>query len=204
MAFIETISEREAAGEARAMYERQVANNGYVPNYAKVFCHRPEVMTQWAQLLASIKRPMGARRFELATFVAAITLRSSCCSLAHGRALMEFFSTEEVLSLARGETPTTMSPAEAALVQFARQVAVDASSVTKRDIERLKSHGFDDAEVFDIAASAAGRAFFAKVIESLGVEAEPRFVAMDVAVRDALAVGRPVEFAEAARAAATP
>ena len=203
MAFIDTISEQDVAGEARAMYERQVANNGYVPNYAKVFCHRPEVMTQWAQLLASIKRPMGTRRFELATFVAAIALRSTCCSLAHGRALMEFFSTEEVLTLARGETPMTMTPAEAALVQFARQVAMDAASVTRRDIDRLKAHGFDDAEVFDIVAAAAGRAFFTKVIESLGVEAEPRLVALDPEVRDALAVGRPVDFAEPARAAAT-
>lgn len=203
MAFIETISERDVAGEARAMYERQTANNGNVPNYAKVFCHRPEVMSQWAQLLANIKRPMDKRRFELATFAAAVALRSSCCSLAHGRVLMEFFSTEDILTLARGETPPTITPAEAALVQFARQVAIDASSVTKRDIEHLKSHGFDDAEVFDIAAAAAGRAFFTKVIESLGVEAEPRFVAMDPEVRNALAVGRPVDFAQLEQKAAT-
>jgi uncharacterized peroxidase-related enzyme len=203
MAFIDTISERDVEGEARAMYERQVATNGHVPNYAKVFCHRPKVMTRWAQLLASIKRPMGKRRFELATFVAAIALRSSCCSLAHGRVLLEFFSTEDVLALARGETPPTMTPAEAALVRFARQVAIDAAAVTRGDIDRLKAHGFDDAEVFDIAAAAAGRAFFTKVIESLGVEAESRFLAMDPEIRDALAVGRPVDFAEPERQAAT-
>jgi uncharacterized peroxidase-related enzyme len=203
MAFIETISEQDVAGEARAMYERQVANNGYVPNYAKVFCHRPQVMSQWAKLLAEIKRPMDKRRFELATFAAAIALRSSLCSLAHGRVLMEFFSTEDVVTLARGEMPSTMTPAEAALVEFARQVAIDASAVTKRDIERLKAQGFDDGEIFDVAAAAAGRAFFTRVIESLGVEADPPWIAMDPEIRDALAVGRPVDFAEPERKAAT-
>jgi uncharacterized peroxidase-related enzyme len=202
MAYIQTTSEQDVAGDARAMYEHQTARNGYVPNYAKVFCHRPEVMRSWAQLLAAIKTPMGKRRFELATFAAAIALRSSLCSLAHGHALMEFFSTEDVLKLARGETPESLAPAEAALVEFARRVALDASSVTRPDVERLRSHGFDDAEVFDIAAAAAGRAFFTKVIESLGVEPEPRFLALDPEVRDALAVGRPVDFADPARTAA--
>ena len=35
--------------------------------------------------------------------------------------------------------------------------------------QELKGHGFSDGEVFDIAVTAAGRAFFTKVIESLGV-----------------------------------
>ena len=82
-------------------------------------------------------------------------------------------------------------------------VAIDAAAVTRGDIDRLKGHGFDDAEVFDIAAAAAGRAFFTKVIESLGVEAESRFFAMDAEVRDALAVGRPVDWGATERQTAT-
>ena len=44
MAFIETTPPVEADGDVRDMYERQEAHYGYVPNYAKVFCHRPEIM----------------------------------------------------------------------------------------------------------------------------------------------------------------
>ena len=87
------------------MYARQQKHWGYVPNYAKVFCHRPEVMRRWAQLLAEIKRPMDKRRFELVTFVAAHELRSSLCTLAHGKTLIEFFSAEDVMAMARGEMP---------------------------------------------------------------------------------------------------
>ena len=194
MAFIETLAASDTDDEVRAMYERQQAHYGYLPNYAKVFCYRPELMRLWAQLQSGIKRHMDKRRFELVTFAAAHALRSTLCSLAHGKALTEFFSSEDVQAIARGEVPQSLSDAEAAMVAFGRKVARDASAVTSADVERLKQHGFSDAEVFDIVATAAGRAFFSKVVESLGVEADPPFHAMNSEFRQALTVGRPLDF----------
>jgi uncharacterized peroxidase-related enzyme len=194
MAFIDTISASWVTGEAFAMYDRQQKHYGYVPDYATVFSHRPEVMRRWAELLAALKRPMDKRRFELATFAAAATLRSSLCTLAHGKALLQFFSAEDVMAMARGEIPASLSAADGALMRFACAVAHDASAVTTDDVAELKRHGFTDAEVFDIAAVAAGRAFFTKVIESLGVATDAPLRAMDPKLREALTVGRPVEF----------
>jgi uncharacterized peroxidase-related enzyme len=194
MAFIDIIPNSSISDEVRAMYARQEAHWGFVPNYAKVFCHRPEIMGLWAQLQIGIKRHMTKRRFELITFVSATTLRSTLCSLGHGRALMEFIPEEDVLALARGEAPSSLTPAEVAMVAFARKVARDASSVDARDVEELKRLGFTDGEVFDISAAAAARAFWTKLIESLGVEAEPPFRAMSPVFRDTLSVGRPINF----------
>ncbi len=87
MAFIETISPADSAGAVRDMYERQQSSYGYVPNYAKVFSHRPEVLARWGRLLAEIRRPMSDRLFELATLAAAIELKNTACSLAHGQQL---------------------------------------------------------------------------------------------------------------------
>jgi alkylhydroperoxidase family enzyme len=87
MAFIKTTAPSDATGETRAMYARQQAAYGYVPNYAKVFCHRPEVMKLWADLLYGIRRNLDRRRLELVTLAAAHEVRSSYCSLAHGKAL---------------------------------------------------------------------------------------------------------------------
>jgi uncharacterized peroxidase-related enzyme len=201
MAFIETLAASDTDDEVRAMYERQQAHYGYLPNYAKVFCYRPELMRLWAQLQSGIKRHMDKRRFELVTFAAAHALRSTLCSLAHGKALTEFFSSEDVQAIARGEVPQSLSDAEAAMVAFGRKVARDASAVTSVDVERLKQHGFSDAEVFDIVATAAGRAFFSKVVESLGVEADPPFRAMNNEFRQALTVGRPLDFLKPERLA---
>jgi hypothetical protein len=89
-----------------------------------------------------------------------------------------------------------LSEADAALMRFASAVAHDASAITADDVAELKRRGFTDAEVFDIAAVAAGRAFFTKVIESLGVATDAPLRAMDGAFRDALTVGRPVTFVE--------
>ena len=194
MAFIETIPASWATGDTFAMYDRQQKHYGYVPNYATVFSHRPEVMRRWAELLSAIKRPLDKRTFELATFAAAHELKSTLCTLAHGRALLEFFTAADVMAMARGEAPPALTPAEAALLRFARAVARDASSVTADDVADLKAHGYTDAQVFDIAATAAGRAFFTKVIESLGVEADAPLEKVDSELRDALTVGRPIVF----------
>jgi uncharacterized peroxidase-related enzyme len=199
MAFIDTISASWVTGEAFAMYDRQQKHYGYVPDYATVFSHRPEVMRRWAELLAALKRPMDKRRFELATFAAAATLKSTLCTLAHGKALLQFFPAEDVATMARGEIPVSLPAADAALMRFACAVAHDASAVTAEDVAELKRHGFTDAEVFDIAAVAAGRAFFTKVIESLGVATDSPLGTMDAALREALTVGRPIRFADPQR-----
>jgi len=194
MAFIKTIVPADAEGDVRAMYERQQAAWGFVPNYAKVFCYRPEVMARWGRLLAELKRPMDPRRYELVTFAAAHTLRHTACSLAHGKALTAFFDEDEVRRLALGEAGEALTDAEKAMIEFARQVATDASRITSGDVDVLRAHGFTDAEIFDIAAIAAGRAFFTKILDSLGVEADASFLAINKALRETLTVGRPIDF----------
>ena len=192
MAYIETVPSPADNEELRAMYERQQAHYGYLPNYAKVFCYRPEIMGLWAQLQSGIKRHMDRRRYELVTFAAANALRSTLCSLAHGKLLTEFFSMEDVQAIARGEAPHSLSAAEAAMMVFGRKVARDASAVTANDVELLKQHGFTAAEIFDISATAAARAFWTKMLDALGVEPDAPLRAMNPEFRDALTVGRPI------------
>src|SRR5436190_9074295 len=100
MTFIRTTRPAAARDDVAAMYRRQQDGWGYVPNYARVFSHRPEVMARWGALLTEIKRPMDRRRFELATFAAAHELRNSACALAHGRVLREFFDDETLIAIA--------------------------------------------------------------------------------------------------------
>lgn len=193
MPFIKTTRPEDADAAVAAMYARQQAAWGYVPNYAKVFCHRPEVMARWGQLLAEIKRPMDRRTFELVTFAAAHELRNTACTLAHGKALREFFTDEQIVAIAKGRFEGTLTDAESAMLRFARQVAADASRVTSGQVQALKGFGYSDAEIFDIAAAAAGRAFFTKVLDALGVEADAPFLGIEAEFREPLAVGRPID-----------
>jgi uncharacterized peroxidase-related enzyme len=194
MPFIDTIPDSEISDEVRAMYARQQSFWGFVPNYARVFCYRPEIMGLWAALQAGIKRTMDKRRYELVTFAAANCLRSTLCSLAHGRTLTQFFSKEDVQLMAHGAAPASLSAAEAEMMAFVRKVARGAYMVTRVDIERLKQHGFSDAEIFDISAAASARAFWTGVVESLGVEPEPSLLEMETEFKRTLACGRPLTF----------
>lgn len=199
MSFIETIPPHAARDAVAQMYRRQQAAWGYVPNYAKVFSHRPEVLVRWGQLLAEIKRPLDRRRFELVTFAAAHELRNSACALAHGCALREFFSDEQIVAIAEHRTDGLLDVPEQALLAFARAVAADASRVAAHDITRLRDLGWSDADIFDVAATAAGRAFFTKLLDALGVMADASFQALDEPLRQALTVGRPIDEAACAR-----
>jgi len=192
MSFIETTPAAHARGALRDMYLRQQSAWGYVPNYAKVFCYRPQVMARWGQLLAEIKRPMAKRSFELITFAAAHELRHSACALAHGRALREFFSDAQILAIAEDRLEGVLVEAEQAVVRFARQIARDASSVSAAQVATLHANGYTAAQVFDIAATAAGRAFFSKLLDALGVLPDSPFLAEDEAFRRTLTIGRAI------------
>lgn len=193
MSFIDTIAPDAAEGETAAMYRRQQAAWGYVPNYAKAFSHRPEVMSRWGRLLAEIRRPMDSRRFELATFAAAHQLGNSACALAHGKALAAFVGEAGVIAIAEGRLAGVLDDAEQAIVRFARQVASDAARIGPEDVAALAAHGLDAAGIFDVAAAAAGRAFFTKMLDALGVRMDSPFLATSEAWRRALAVGRPID-----------
>ena len=192
MAFIDTVTPADSKTDVREMYERQQSFYGYVPNYAKVFSLRPEVLARWGRLLAEIRRPMSDRLFELATFVAAIELKNSACSLAHGQQLSKFISRESIQSLAMGHIPATLSKAESVVVEFSRKIARDASTVSPLDVEALKQQGYSDGEVFDIVTTVAGRAFLTKILDSLGVETDNTANDLAESFKSALIVGRPI------------
>jgi hypothetical protein len=193
MAFISTISPKEARDEVRAMYASEEEDWGFVPDYARAFCHRPQVMEKWGQLLTEVRRPVDAYRIELATFAAAHESRHSPCSLAHGAALAKIIGKEAVLAIAAGREDEVLDSADIAIFHYARQIARDASQVTAADIGELRDvHGLSDAEIFDIAANAASRCFFTKLLDGLGVDADSGFMDLDPNLRQALTVGRPI------------
>lgn len=193
MAFITTVPVSEATGEVRAMYEKAQLNLGYVPNYAKVFSHRPAVMAGWLGLIGSVRGNLDLRRYELVTLAAARALKSSYCMLAHGTILRDQFYTPERLAAIADDFETAdLDPLDVAIMSFAERIVRDASSVTAEDVQRLRDHGLSDAEIFDIAAAASARCFLSKLVDALGAEPDAAFTQMDAALRRHLLVGRSI------------
>lgn len=199
MAYINTVPPCEAQDEVLEMYEHFQHKCGYVPNYAKLFSHRPEVMQLWSDLLYGVRRNMDKRRFELVTVAAAMAVKSTYCSLAHGKALTEYFGIQDVLAILQDDQRSSLNNAERVMVRFARKIARDAAGITADEVEELKMHGFQDAEIFDIAAVATARTFFAQLCEGLGAVGDNAYFNMDPRLRRVLSVGRPIEFTEPER-----
>jgi hypothetical protein len=63
----------------------------------------------------------------------------------------------------------------------------------------VRAHGYRDEEIFDLAAAAAARCFFAKLLDAPGVQADSSFNDLDPTLQQALTVGRPVADVPAAR-----
>jgi uncharacterized peroxidase-related enzyme len=192
MAFIRTIPVDEARDQVREMYATEQADWGYVPDYARVFSHRPAVMERWGELLTEIRRPVDPRRMELATFTAAHESRHSPCSLAHGAALAKLIGKQAVIAIAEGREDEVLEAADVAIVRYARQIARDASKIGPEDIDALRAQGLDDGEIFDIAANAASRCFFTKLLDALGTDADGQLSKLDSELRNVLTVGRPI------------
>jgi uncharacterized peroxidase-related enzyme len=194
MAFVHTVPVDRAGGDVHAMYARIEAAVGYVPNYARLFSLRPQVMATWAAFLASIRGNMDPRRYELVTLAAARRLRSSYCMLAHGGLLAsKFYDTDRVREIALDHHAAGLDEIDVAVMDLADKVAADAPLVTQADVDRLRELGLSDAEVFDVVAAAAIRCFFTKVVDALGFQSDPAYEELDEGLREALVVGRPIE-----------
>jgi alkylhydroperoxidase family enzyme len=165
--------------------------DGDAPNMERAFALRPEVYAAWRQLVTAVKEASDERRYELATLAAARRLRSSYCSLAHGKVLAErFYDFESVPGLPEG-----LDDADRAIMAFAEQVVADATAITQADVDELRAHGLSDGEIVDAVLAATIRCFFSKTLDALGVQPDAEYAELDPAFREALTVGRPIDTA---------
>src|SRR6476661_495892 len=161
-------------------------------NMERAFEERPAVYAAWAELNGAIKQTMDERRYELATLAAARRLRSSYCSLAHGKVLADrFYAPVEVAGIARGEV-SALDEVDIAVMDLAEKIVADATSVTAADIQRLRKLRLSDDEIVDVALAAAARCFFSKTLDALGVQPDSEYLQLDDDLRGALTVGRPI------------
>ena len=191
--FIDTISPESAEGTVAEIYEEARAAKGYVPNYSRVFALRPEVFDAWDALASAIRKSMGKRRYELATLAAARSLKSSYCSLAHGKVLRDqVLGSDQLIAVMVDPTDSGIPSEEQKIMEFAERVATDASAITSEEVQALRDSGLSDPEILDVALAAAARSFFSKVLDAMGADPDNAYLEMEPELRELLVVGRPI------------
>jgi len=61
MPYLPTVPPEEATGEVKDMYDKDLAQQGYVANYTRAFSVRPDVETVWLALKDAITSSMDPR-----------------------------------------------------------------------------------------------------------------------------------------------
>ena len=195
MPFLQTVPPEDASGEVKAMYDKDLAAQGYVANHTQAFSARPDVLQGWLALKDAITSGMDPRLYELATVAAATAMRSSYCSLVHGNILATgYYPPEQVVSIAGDgdEAAAALDTADAAVVRFARKVAEEAEQITPEDVGELRRLGFSDADVFNVILAAAARCFFSKVLDATGTLPDAALHDLPDQLRAALTEGRDI------------
>lgn len=186
------LSEPAATPAARAMYEEDVADEGYVMDLTRAWAHLPELAESFNTLVraAGGAGALSLRERGILVTACASTMGDAYCSLAWGRRLSDAAGTDAAVGVLAG-TDAGLTDAERALAVWARKVASDPNGTTEADVDALRQHGYDDARIVAITVYVALRLAFSTVNDALGAvpDAELRKAAPPEVV-DAVTWGR--------------
>lgn len=133
---------------------------GFVPNVFLTLAHRPdEFRAFFAYHDALMLKETGSlTKAEREMIVTATSARNGClyCVVAHG-ALLRIYSKNTLIAdqVAVNHLKADITPRQKAMLDFAIKVCLHSQELNEADYALLYSHGFDDEDVWDIAAITA-------------------------------------------------
>jgi uncharacterized peroxidase-related enzyme len=133
--------------------------SGFVPNVFLALAHRPDEFRAFmAYHDALMDRPGNLTKAEREMIVVATSAANQCqyCVIAHG-AILRVRAKDPLIAdqVAVNYRKADITPRQKAMLDFAMKVSNAAFEVGDADFDTLDSHGFDEADIWDIAAIAA-------------------------------------------------
>lgn len=155
---------------------------GFVPNVFLAFAHRPD---EWRAFFAYhdalMERESGLTKAEREMIVVATSGANGClyCVVAHGAILRIRAKNPRIADqVAVNHRKAELSERQMAMLDFAMKVALDSRSIGDPDFETLHGHGFDDEDIWDIAAIAALFALSNRMANFTAMRPNDEFYAM--------------------------
>jgi uncharacterized peroxidase-related enzyme len=133
---------------------------GFVPNVFLTLAHRPdEFRAFFAYHDALMLKETGhLTKADREMIVTATSAKNNClyCVVAHG-ALLRIYAKNPLIAdqVAVNHLKADITTRQRAMLDFAIKVCLDAAAVTDADYAVLHEHGFDDEDIWDIAAITA-------------------------------------------------
>lgn len=132
---------------------------GFVPNVFMALSHRPDELRAFlAYHDALMEREGGLSKADREMVVVATSASNDCqyCVVAHG-AILRIRARDPLVAdqVAINYKKADITDRQMAMLDFGLKVADDSRSISDRDFEVLRTHGFDDEDIWDIAGIAA-------------------------------------------------
>ena len=132
---------------------------GFVPNVFLALAHRPDELRAFMTYHdAVMERDGGLSKADREMIVVATSSDNNCqyCVVAHG-AILRIRAKNPLIAdqVATNHKKADISDRERAMLDFAIKVSRDSRSIDDMDYENLRSHGFSDDDIWDIAAITA-------------------------------------------------
>lgn len=133
---------------------------GFVPNVFLTLAHRPaEFRAFFAYHDALMLKETGSlTKADREMIVTATSAKNGClyCVVAHG-ALLRIYSKQTLVAdqVAVNHLKADITPRQKAMLDFAIKVCLRSQEIDDEDYAVLRSHGFDDEDIWDIAAITA-------------------------------------------------
>ncbi|QEA12137.1 peroxidase-related enzyme [Comamonas flocculans] len=133
---------------------------GFIPNVFLAFARRP---AEWRAFFAyhdalMLKEEGSLSKGEREMIVVATSSANGClyCVVAHG-ALLRIYEKQPLVSdqVAVNYRKADITPRQRAMLDFALKVSQRSAEIEEADFEQLHAHGFDDEDIWDIAAISA-------------------------------------------------
>jgi len=178
-----------------ALYSRDVADDGYVANFTRLWAWRPDVFDAFFSLRNQLteQAKFSIRERSILVCATAANVGDSYCALAWGTKLASASNPATAAAVLQRDEAAELTSRERALIVWAGQVVRAPNAITAEDVGRLRAAGFTDGEIFDATVLVAFRLAFSTVNDALGACPDYQLAAAaPAAVRDAVAYGRSV------------
>ena len=156
---------------------------GFVPNVFVALAHRPaEFRAFFAYHDALMENETGnLTKAEREMIVTTTSARNGClyCVVAHG-ALVRIYAKSPLLAdqIAVNHLKADITSRQKAMLDFAVKVCLDSQCVDDEDFAELHTHGFDDEDIWDIAAITAFFGLSNRVANVTGMRPNDEFYLM--------------------------
>jgi uncharacterized peroxidase-related enzyme len=133
--------------------------SGFIPNVFLTLAHRPdEFRAFFAYHDALMDKPGNLTKAELEMIVVATSNANQCqyCVIAHG-AILRIRAKNPLIAdqVATNYRKADITERQKAMLDYAMKVSQTAYLVGEADFDTLKSHGFSEDDMWDIAAISA-------------------------------------------------